>query len=58
VNAKINEYFSNVQPLVDFYENVAIHVNGDQDANTVFESIESGIVNRLTTTIEIINEQA
>lgn len=47
VNNKIVDYFANVKELLEYYENVGMHINGDQDANTVFESIESGVVNPL-----------
>lgn len=47
VSAKIGEYFANVKQLLEHYENAAIKINGDQDANTVFESIESGVVSAM-----------
>ena len=56
VNQKINEYFRHVKDLLDHYENVGIKINGDQDANTVFESIESGVVNPLQNVNELSHE--
>lgn len=53
VNTKIAEYFSNVKNLLEYYEKIEIHINGDQDPNTVFESLESGIVNPLSNTIVV-----
>ena len=45
IKSKITEYYQNVRFLLDYYENINLHINADQDPNTVFESIESGIVN-------------
>ena len=45
IKTKINEYYHNVRYLLDYYETINLHINADQDPNTVFESIESGIVN-------------
>ena len=44
---RIADYYANVKSILDCYENIAVHINADQDANTVFESIESAIVNPL-----------
>lgn len=52
---KINDYFANVKDLLEHYENVGIKINGDQDRTTVFESIESIVVNPLQNTIENSN---
>lgn len=52
VRSKINSFYSNVRHMLDYYENIAIHINADQDPNTVFESIESGIVNPVPTAYE------
>lgn len=56
VNQKIYEYFANVKDLLDHYENVGIKINGDQDSNTVFESIESGVVNPLQNVNENLHD--
>ena len=45
IKHRIADYYQNVRYLLDYYENINIHINADQDPNTVFESIESGIVN-------------
>ena len=45
IKNKINDYYQNVRYLLDYYETMNLHINADQDPNTVFESIESGIVN-------------
>ena len=47
VKNKITEYFNHIRYLLDFFESIKHHINADQDPNTVFESIESGIVNPL-----------
>jgi len=47
IRAKIAEYYANVRYINDYYEACGLHINADQDPNTVFESIESGIVNPL-----------
>lgn len=52
IRNKISEYYVNVRNLHDFYENIALHINADQDPNTVFESIESGLVNPVPKTTE------
>lgn len=52
VSFKIGDYFSTVKELLEHYANSAIKINGDQDANTVFESIESGVVRPLPTIVE------
>jgi adenylate kinase len=44
---KINEYYANVRDLLDYFEQNSVHINADQDPNTVFESIESNIINAL-----------
>ncbi|XP_053328383.1 adenylate kinase 8 [Spea bombifrons] len=46
VQAKLDMYHANMEDLEEFYQNV-IHVNADQDPYTVFEFIESCIVNPL-----------
>ncbi|CAF0826696.1 unnamed protein product [Brachionus calyciflorus] len=45
IRTKINLFYTTVRHMIDYYENIGIHINADQDPNTVFESIESGIVN-------------
>lgn len=45
IRTKINLFYNNVRHMIDFFENIGIHINADQDPNTVFESIESGVVN-------------
>lgn len=56
VNQKLSEYFAHVKGLLEHYEDVGIKINGDQDANTVFESIESGVVNPHQDIIDNSNE--
>ncbi|XP_060056433.1 adenylate kinase 8 isoform X2 [Erinaceus europaeus] len=46
VKAKIDLFYRNCTELEEFYED-AITLNGDQDPYTVFEYIESGIINPL-----------
>ena len=45
IRVKIKEYYGNVKTLNEYYEKTGIHINADQDPNTVFESLESGVVN-------------
>ncbi len=45
IKFKITEFYSTVRHINDFYEHIGLHINADQDPNTVFESIESGVVN-------------
>lgn len=45
IKARIADYYQNVRYLLDYYENINLHINADQDPNTVFESIESAMVN-------------
>lgn len=52
IKAKITEYYTTVRYLNDYYEAVGLHVNADQDPNTVFESIESGVVNPVPLKLE------
>lgn len=52
VRLKINAFYSNVRYMVDYYENIGIHINADQDPNTVFESIESGVVNPVPNAVD------
>ncbi len=44
IRAKITDYYTNVRHINDYYETVGLHINADQDPNTVFEAIESGVV--------------
>lgn len=46
VQARLDMYHANAEELEEFYQDV-IHVNADQDPYTVFEFIESCIVNPL-----------
>lgn len=45
IRGKIAEYYNNVKYINDYYDIIGLHINADQDPNTVFESIESGVVN-------------
>ena len=45
VRAKVADFYAHVRNLQEYYESVGIHINADQDPNTVFECIESGLVN-------------
>ena len=56
IRNKINHYYTYVNDLADYYETIGIHINADQDPNTVFESIESNIINRLPK-FEILAEE-
>ena len=47
VKRRINDYYTHVTNLLEYYENNSVHINADQDPNTVFESIESTIVSPL-----------
>jgi adenylate kinase len=47
ITKKINEYYSEIRNILDYYDTNSLHVNADQDPNIVFESIESGVVNRM-----------
>jgi adenylate kinase len=54
---KINEFYATIRELVDHYDDIGIHVNADQDPNTVFESIESGTVNPIAKSSEFLGSQ-
>ena len=45
IRSRITDYYANVRHINDYYETNGLHINADQDPNTVFESIESGVVN-------------
>jgi adenylate kinase len=47
IRLKIKEFYANIKALNDNYEKIGLHINADQDPNTVFESLESGIVNQV-----------
>ena len=40
-------YHEHIEDVTDFYERIVQHINADQDPHTVFECIESMIVNPL-----------
>ena len=40
-------YQEHIEDIIDYYEQLSQHVNADQDPHTVFEYIESMIVNPL-----------
>ena len=46
VKKRLGTYHAYVEELSDFYDE-ALHLNADQDPHTVFESIESMVVNPL-----------
>ena len=58
VKSKISEYYRYTKDLLDHYETNGIHINADQDPNTVFESLESGIVNPITTDLTVAESAA
>ena len=45
VRSKLGQYLSVVNELRDYYESKAISVNAEKNVNSVFETLESGIVN-------------
>ena len=45
VNSRIADYQAYIEEIADFYEASGQHINADQDIHTVFECIESIIVN-------------
>jgi adenylate kinase family enzyme len=45
VREEINKFYANIRSLHDYYEYEGIHINADQDPNTVYELLESNIVN-------------
>ena len=45
VKAKISEFYSSIRYIHDYYEPILQHINADQEPSTVFELIESGVVN-------------
>jgi adenylate kinase len=45
VRKRLSNYNAYTEELDDYYGDTAQHVNADQDPHTVFESIESMIVN-------------
>ena len=51
VRKRLAQYHAYCEELQDFYT-FGEHVNADQDPHTVFESIESMIVNQLPKTLE------
>lgn len=52
IRGRITEYYATVRYINDYYEACGLHVNADQDPNTVFESIESGVVNAVPQKLE------
>lgn len=53
VNSRIADYQAYIEEIAEYYEESGQHINADQDIHTVFECIESIIVNP----IPIKNEQ-
>lgn len=47
VQKRLSTFIMYQQELADYYEPLLQHVNGDQDPHTVFESLESLLVNPL-----------
>lgn len=45
VNSRIADYQAYIEEIAEFYEQSGQHINADQDIHTVFECIESIIVN-------------
>ena len=45
VNSRIADYQAYIEEIAEFYEESGQHINADQDIHTVFECIESIIVN-------------
>lgn len=50
IRLKIKDYYGNIKPLNDYFDKTGLHINADQDPNTVFESLEAGIVNSVPRT--------
>lgn len=48
VRLRLAEFSASLSELVDYYENVSIFINADQDRKAVFETIEFGIVNYIS----------
>ena len=49
MNDRIAQYQAYVEEIAEYYEHTGQHINSDQDIHTVFECIESIIVNPLPT---------
>ena len=47
MNERISQYQAYIEEISEYYEEAAQHINSDQDIHTVFECIESIIVNPL-----------
>lgn len=45
VNSRIAQYQTYIEEIAEYYEESGQHINADQDIHTVFECIESIIVN-------------
>lgn len=45
VRARLVEYMSSINDLQDYYESKMINVNAEKNVSSVFEMLESGIVN-------------
>jgi adenylate kinase len=56
VRDRINEFYATIREMVDQYDEIGIHVNADQDPNTVFESLESSIVNPIPKMSEFMSQ--
>ncbi|PFX30351.1 adenylate kinase 8-like [Stylophora pistillata] len=53
VNSRIAQYQAYVEEIAEYYEESVQHINADQDIHTVFECIESIIVNPIPTKNEV-----
>nr|XP_058969619.1 adenylate kinase 8-like [Pocillopora verrucosa] len=53
VNSRIAQYQAYIEEIAEYYEESAQHINADQDIHTVFECIESIIVNPIPTKNEV-----
>ena len=45
VSERMSQYQAFIEEIEEYYEDSGQHINADQDINTVFECIESIIVN-------------
>lgn len=53
VSSRIAQYQAYIEEIAEYYEESAQHINADQDIHTVFECIESIIVNPIPTKNEV-----
>ena len=45
IRERVLTYQDHIEDIADYYQDLGQHVNADQDPHTVFECIESNIVN-------------